>query len=72
MGFTSIDRGTTIPSDMSSFSWDEGKDELFDKEGVPIEKKPKIHSHDPTGVVYYWDPTRWQNTSIFQKMKSSK
>jgi hypothetical protein len=59
IGFASVDRKSTIPSNMSSFTWDEVKDEMFDTEGKPIEKKPKIHSHTPTGIVHHWDPTRW-------------
>jgi hypothetical protein len=59
MGFASVTRESAIPSDMSSFIGDEYKDKLFDTEGKPIEKKPKIHSHDPTRIVYHWDPTKW-------------
>jgi hypothetical protein len=59
MGFASIYRETTIPSDMSSFNWDEGEDELFDKEGASIEKKMNICSHDPIEIMHYWDPIRW-------------
>jgi hypothetical protein len=59
IGFTVVTRELFIPSDMSSFTWDEDKDELFDIEGKPIEKKPKIHGHNPTGIVYHWDPTKW-------------
>jgi hypothetical protein len=58
MGFASIDRESAIPSDMSSFNWDESKDKLFN-EGKPIEKKLKIDSHDLTGIVHHWDPMRW-------------
>jgi hypothetical protein len=59
IGFTTVTRESAIPSDISSFTWDEDKDELFDTEGKPIEKKPKIHSHNPTRIVYHWDPTKW-------------
>jgi hypothetical protein len=61
IGFASIDQESVVPSDMSSFTWDEVKDEMFDTEGKPIEKKSKIHSHTPTGIVHHWDPTRWPN-----------
>jgi hypothetical protein len=53
IGFAMIAREAAIPSDMSSFSWDEDKDELFDKEWALVKKKPKIHSHDPTGIVHH-------------------
>jgi hypothetical protein len=46
IGFTPVNRESAIPFDTSSFTWDEDKDELFDTEGKPIEKKPKIHSHN--------------------------
>jgi hypothetical protein len=59
IGFASVDRESAIPSDMSSFNWDEGMNELFDMKGKPIEKKSKIHNHNPTGIVQHWDPTRW-------------
>jgi hypothetical protein len=32
---------------------------MFDMEGKPIKKRPKIHNHNPTRIVYQWDPTRW-------------
>jgi hypothetical protein len=57
--FTAMTRESAIFSDMSSFTWDEAKDEMFDMEGKPIEKKPKIHRQNPTRIVYHWDPTKW-------------
>jgi phage gp16-like protein len=59
LGFAVVDQEAAIPSDMSSFTWDESKDEMFDMEGNPVEKKPKIHSHVPTGIMHYWDPLKW-------------
>jgi hypothetical protein len=59
IGFASVDRESAIPSDISSFTWDEVKDKMFDMEDKPIEKKPKIHIHTPTGIVHHWDLMRW-------------
>jgi hypothetical protein len=58
IGFASVDWESAIPSAMSFFTWDKFKDEIFDMEGKPIEKKPKIHSHTPIRIVHHWDPTR--------------
>jgi hypothetical protein len=34
LGFVAVDWGAAIPSDISSFTWDESKDEMFDMEGT--------------------------------------